>query len=229
MPGGARLREQAELDAGVVDVEERAGAQEASIGELRVDDRVHGEEAAGGSDAAERLAVGAQQLARRAGVAAAAQPFARAVEPRVRERVPQLPGVGGERFRAEQGLRGQRVLVLEALGAQRRKGLGVTTGPGAFPRVEEVVHAHTHDTGWTPVPSSCMLARSILVATALALSAPASALATSPWQPFRAADFDLAAGTRCDFPLSGRVLDDGERIRTLDNGTQEVKGPLVVE
>ena len=74
-----------------------------------------------------------------------------------------------------------------------------------------------------------MFVRSIIVAAALALVAPASALATSPWQPFRAADFDLAAGTRCDFPLSGRVQEDQERIRTLSDGRQEVKGPLVVE
>jgi hypothetical protein len=67
-----------------------------------------------------------------------------------------------------------------------------------------------------------------VLAAVLALAAPATASATSPWQPFRAADFDLAAGTRCDFPLSGRVLEDAERIRTFDDGTQEVKGPLVV-
>ena len=73
-----------------------------------------------------------------------------------------------------------------------------------------------------------MFVRSILLTAAFALLAPASALADSPWQPFRAANFDLAAGTRCDFPLSGRVQEDGERIRTRDDGTQEVKGPLVV-
>jgi hypothetical protein len=67
-----------------------------------------------------------------------------------------------------------------------------------------------------------------VLAAVLALAAPATASATSPWQPFRAADFDLDAGTRCDFALSGRVLEDGERIRTFDDGTQEVKGPLVV-
>ena len=44
---------------------------------------------------------------------------------------------------------------------------------------------------------------------------PAVASAASPWMPFRAADFDLAAGSRCPFPLSGRVLEDRERIRTL--------------
>jgi hypothetical protein len=52
--------------------------------------------------------------------------------------------------------------------------------------------------------------------------------------PFRAADFDLPAGSRCPFALSGRVLADHERIRTLATfpdgspSRQEVKGPLVV-
>lgn len=73
-----------------------------------------------------------------------------------------------------------------------------------------------------------MVIRLSVLAAVLALAAPATALATSPWQPFRASDFDLAAGTRCDFPLSGRVLQDGERIRTLSDSRQEVKGPLVV-
>jgi hypothetical protein len=63
---------------------------------------------------------------------------------------------------------------------------------------------------------------------------PAVASAASPWMPFRAADFDLAAGSRCPFPLSGRVLEDRERIRTLATfpdgspSRQRVKGPLVV-
>jgi hypothetical protein len=63
---------------------------------------------------------------------------------------------------------------------------------------------------------------------------PTIASAASPWMPFRAADFDLAAGTRCPFALSGRVLEDRERIRTLATfpdgspSRQEVKGPLVV-
>jgi len=73
-----------------------------------------------------------------------------------------------------------------------------------------------------------MVIRLSVLAAVLALAAPATALAASPWQPFRASDFDLAAGTRCDFPLSGRVLEDDERIRTLSDSRQEVKGPLVV-
>ena len=65
-------------------------------------------------------------------------------------------------------------------------------------------------------------------------AAPGVAPAASPWMPFRASDFDLPAGTRCAFPLSGRVVADDERIRTLAtfaDGSpqrQRVKGPLVV-
>jgi hypothetical protein len=79
--------------------------------------------------------------------------------------------------------------------------------------------------------------RIFLVVAALCgalLCAPTSAVAASPWMPFHAADFDLAAGTRCPFALSGRVLFDEERIRTTQtnpDGTpsqQEVRGPLVV-
>jgi hypothetical protein len=76
--------------------------------------------------------------------------------------------------------------------------------------------------------------RLFAVVFAAALAAPASALATSPWQPFRAAPFDLPAGSRCSFPLSGRIVEDRERIRTTEvaaDGSpaqQEVKGRLVV-
>lgn len=73
-----------------------------------------------------------------------------------------------------------------------------------------------------------MVIRLSVLAAVLALGVPATASATSPWQPFRASNFDLPAGTRCDFPLSGRVLEDKERIRRLSDTRSEVKGPLVV-
>ena len=63
---------------------------------------------------------------------------------------------------------------------------------------------------------------------------PAVASAASPWMPFRAADFSLPAGSRCPFALSGHVLEDQERIRTLATfpdgspSRQRVKGPLGV-
>ena len=74
----------------------------------------------------------------------------------------------------------------------------------------------------------------VIVAACAGLLVPGVAAAASPWMPFRAADFDLPAGSRCPFALSGRVLEDHERIRTLATfpdgspSRQRVKGPLVV-
>lgn len=73
----------------------------------------------------------------------------------------------------------------------------------------------------------------VLVAIALLLS-PSKVSATSGWKPYRTPPFDLPAGARCPFPLSGRTLQDQERIRTLatfPDGSpqrQEVVGRLVV-
>jgi hypothetical protein len=83
------------------------------------------------------------------------------------------------------------------------------------------------------VSANRILALAAVLSAALAC-APTGAVAASPFKPFRTADFDLAAGTRCPFALSGRVLFDKERIRTTQtnpDGTpsqQEVRGPLVV-
>jgi hypothetical protein len=81
----------------------------------------------------------------------------------------------------------------------------------------------------------------LLTATALALGSPLAAPTAhaaqqkpGPWSDFRTADFDLAAGTRCPFELSGTVVRDKERIRTLETfpdgspRVQEVVGPLFV-
>jgi hypothetical protein len=70
--------------------------------------------------------------------------------------------------------------------------------------------------------------RVILLAICIVLALPAAAGAASPWQPFRSAPFDLPAGSRCPFELRGDIVRDKERIRTLDSGQQQVKGPLVV-
>jgi hypothetical protein len=76
--------------------------------------------------------------------------------------------------------------------------------------------------------------RAVVIALCCALAAPVAAGAASPWQPFRSSPFDLPAGSRCPFPLSGRIVKDRERIRTTltnPDGTptqQEVKGLLVV-
>jgi hypothetical protein len=81
---------------------------------------------------------------------------------------------------------------------------------------------------------SCTRLGAIAAVCAGLFVAPALASAASPWMPFRAADFDLPAGSRCPFALSGRVLEDRERIRTLATfpdgspSRQRVKGPLVV-
>ena len=78
------------------------------------------------------------------------------------------------------------------------------------------------------------VARSVVVALCCALAAPVAAGAASPWQPFRSSPFDLPARTRCPFPLSGRIVQDRERIRTTQtnpDGTpaqQEVRGLLIV-
>src|SRR5215217_4023373 len=71
-------REDAQLDGGVVRVEEGADAPQApAIGvELAVADEVHDDEAAGRGEALDLAAVGAQQLERRSDEAAVAQALA---------------------------------------------------------------------------------------------------------------------------------------------------------
>lgn len=74
----------------------------------------------------------------------------------------------------------------------------------------------------------------VISAVAIVGAWPSGASAASPWAPYRAADFDLPAGARCPFALSGRVLADQERIRTTQANTdgsprqQQVVGRLVV-
>ena len=70
--------------------------------------------------------------------------------------------------------------------------------------------------------------RVVLVTLAVFLALPAATQAASPWQPFRAAPFELPAGSRCPFALTGEIVRDRERIRTVEPGRQEVKGLLVV-
>ena len=143
LAGRPGLGEHAELHAGVVDVEERPRAQQPPLAQLRVDHRVHDHGAAGRPDAPERLAVRAEQLARRAREGAARQALARPVQPRVGERRPQALGVAAEGARPVQRLRGERVLVLEALRAQGFEPRRVAAGPRTLPFVEELAHLHT--------------------------------------------------------------------------------------
>jgi hypothetical protein len=76
--------------------------------------------------------------------------------------------------------------------------------------------------------------RTFVLVLAMFLAVPASAGAASPWQPFRSAPFDLPAGSRCPFELTGAIVRDKERIRTLSTyadgspAQQEVTGLLVV-
>ena len=68
----------------------------------------------------------------------------------------------------------------------------------------------------------------------LVLVSPASAAAPSPWSPLTTSDFELPAGTRCDFTLRGEVLKAKERIRTQETypdgspRVQKIVGQLVV-
>lgn len=72
-----------------------------------------------------------------------------------------------------------------------------------------------------------------ILAVAL-VTAPAAAADPGPWQEYRASDFSVPAGARCPFALSGTVVDDHERIRTLTRypdgapRTRQVVGRLVV-
>jgi hypothetical protein len=73
-----------------------------------------------------------------------------------------------------------------------------------------------------------------IVAILLYSMMPASADAPSPWSPLATANFELPAGTRCEFTLRGEVLSGKERIRTLETypdgspRVQEIVGQLVV-
>ena len=72
------------------------------------------------------------------------------------------------------------------------------------------------------------------VSPAQAEPAPRQAASDHGWSPYRTPPFELAAGLRCPFALSGTPVRDRERIRTLatfSDGTpriQEIVGPLVV-
>jgi drug/metabolite transporter (DMT)-like permease len=86
----AGAREDAELDGGAPDVEERPHVQEPLVAQLAVEDDVDDEEAVRGAVAADRVAVGAEQLRGRGGVAPVGQAIPRALQARVGEGAPQL-------------------------------------------------------------------------------------------------------------------------------------------
>lgn len=76
----------------------------------------------------------------------------------------------------------------------------------------------------------------LMLGVAGLLSSSAAAASTespSPWTPYSASDWTVAAGERCDFALSSEILRDKERFRTTEyfpDGSpryQEFTGQLV--
>jgi drug/metabolite transporter (DMT)-like permease len=82
-------REDAELDGRAPQVEEGAHAQQLLVAQLAVEDAVDDEEAVRGGVAADRVAVGPQQLHRRGDVAPVGQALPDALQARVGEGAPQ--------------------------------------------------------------------------------------------------------------------------------------------
>lgn len=84
------------------------------------------------------------------------------------------------------------------------------------------------------------LVRTLVLGVGLCAAAPltltSTALADSPhpWSDTAASSYTLPAGTRCPFTLSGTVVQDKERIRTVETyadgspRTMEVVGQLVL-
>jgi multidrug transporter EmrE-like cation transporter len=77
-----------ELDGRAVEVEERADAQQPLVAQLAVEDDVDDDEAVRRAVAADRVAVGAQQLCGRGRIAPVRQPVTRALQARVGEGAP---------------------------------------------------------------------------------------------------------------------------------------------
>jgi drug/metabolite transporter (DMT)-like permease len=87
---GAGAGQDAELDGRAPEVVERAHVQQPLVAQLAVEDDVDDEEAVRGAVAADRVAVGAEQLRGRDGVAPVRQPLPGALQARVGEGAPQL-------------------------------------------------------------------------------------------------------------------------------------------
>lgn len=75
-------------------------------------------------------------------------------------------------------------------------------------------------------------AGAMIAVSSSAGAAPAAKAALSPWQSFRSSPFTDAAGTVCDFSLTGTPVRDEEQYRTLasypngDPKVQQFRGPL---
>jgi drug/metabolite transporter (DMT)-like permease len=86
---GPGARENAELDGRVPQVEEGAHSQQPLVAQLAVEDAVDDEEAVGGGVAADRVAMGPEQLHRRGDVAPVGQPLPGALQAGVGEGAPE--------------------------------------------------------------------------------------------------------------------------------------------
>jgi hypothetical protein len=157
-----RPRQHAERDRGAVGVEERAHAEQPLVAQLGEEHDVHDDEAVGGREPLERLAVRAEELGGRAGVRAVGEPRAGRLEPRVRERRPQPRRPAGDRVGAPQRLGRQRVLVVDLGVAERRERLRVAPGPRPLPAVEQRIRgAQNSATPYSGVDASACSRRGI--------------------------------------------------------------------
>ncbi|HEY1275693.1 MAG TPA: hypothetical protein VGF25_12305, partial [Thermoleophilaceae bacterium] len=107
--------------------------------QLAVEDDVDDDEPVRGAVAADRVAVRAERLRGRDGVAPVGQALPGALQARVGERAPELLRVCADLGRAVERLGRQRILVADVRPAERRERVGMATRPGALPAIEEIV------------------------------------------------------------------------------------------
>ncbi len=120
----AAARQQPELDAGVVEVEEAARALHAPVAELDEVDAVEGDEAVAAGQGAELSPVGTGGAPRHARVVLVADPRSGSLDLQVGECVEQHPGVGLERPEPRDGLARSWILVVDVDRADRREPAG---------------------------------------------------------------------------------------------------------
>jgi hypothetical protein len=137
--------QQPELDPGVIEVEEAAGAAQAVILELGVVHAVHRDEPPGGRKPREVALVRSQQAPGDAREPTGPQAPTRLLDAQVGEGVAHSPGVGREGIRTAEGLDHHGILVVHVGGAARREPLRSAVGPGRLPAVRELVERRA---GW---------------------------------------------------------------------------------
>ncbi len=147
-PAVPGLGSDAERHRGGVDVEERADAEQPPlVVELGVDDGVDLDRPVRRVDAAEVALVRAEDAAGRADERAVGQAGAGRVHPRVRQRLPQLARVAGQRAGPDQRLGRERVLVVDVRVADGFEPARIAARPHAVPCVEELVRFHARHDG----------------------------------------------------------------------------------